>query len=176
MSTAFEEYDCDDAEEFGWRDFNYGPRWRSAIEGSPLADYEGHYPQAVRLAARFRKHVRLPRGRSLLFHGTSTPDAILSARHLKGGIGGVSFTRELHIACHYAMLGQFPEVSSAILVFDRDEMRRRGIVIEPYDEGHFEEIRADGSGLAEELAPYDLLPLRGILVSVHTIDPSKAAP
>jgi hypothetical protein len=170
--------DLMDARTLDIRSFDYGERWAGLINTSPLSDYKGHYAQAVRIAAGLRH--QLPRCRSLLFHGTPNPKAIIRAGGINAspfGFAGVSLTRSLHIAVHYALLERdAPEPTSAVLVFDRDELVRHGYRPYPVYEDHFEEIRAQGSGIAEEVVKYDFMPLRPFLLNVLRIAPIQVAP
>lgn len=82
------------------------------------------YRPEIAIAADLRKYV--PRQRSLLFHGSVTPCAILRSdciRYEHGGDAGVSFSRLLHVGVYWARLGRRPdENQGAIFVLDRDKV------------------------------------------------------
>jgi len=77
------------------------------------------------IAAELRKYV--PRQRAVLFHGTPCPCAILKSdcliyqRNLAEG--GIAFTRQLHVAVYWALLGRMAdEGQGAVFVLDRDKL------------------------------------------------------
>lgn len=149
--------------------YDYGARHANFIEKTRLNGYSGPYSDAMGVASALRHKV--PRARSLLFHGTTFVRSILSTRAIESSIAGVSFTRELHVAVHFALLihdepSEFKHFSrGAVLVFDRERMRA-DFQLRPVDEGDCEKVRAEGSGEAEELAAYNYIPLQPYLIGL----------
>ena len=86
------------------------------------------YSEAIKIAAELRKHV--PRQRAVLFHGTPYPCAILKSDFLicprNLAEGGIAFTRQLHVAVYWALLGRMvDERQGAVFVLDRDKLARK---------------------------------------------------
>lgn len=84
------------------------------------------YRPEIAIAAELRKYV--PRQRSLLFHGSVTPCAILRSDCIRCPESryediGASFSRLLHVGVYWARLGRRPdEGQGAIVVLDRDKL------------------------------------------------------
>ena len=83
------------------------------------------YRPEIAIAADLRKYV--PRQRSLLFHGSVTPCAILRSDCIRcsGDLNedGICFSRLLHVGVYWARLGRRPdENQGAIFVLDRDKL------------------------------------------------------
>ncbi len=83
------------------------------------------YSEAIKIAAELRKYV--PRQRAVLFHGTPYPCAILKSNsliyHRSLAEGGIAFTRQLHVAVYWALLGRMEdEQQGAVFVLDRDKL------------------------------------------------------
>jgi hypothetical protein len=83
------------------------------------------YAKAMKIAAELRKHV--PRQRAVLFHGTPYPCAILKSDRLiyqRSLVeGGIAFTRQLHVAVYWALLGRMKdEQQGAVFVLNRDKL------------------------------------------------------
>ena len=84
------------------------------------------YTEEIKIAADVRKFV--PRQRAILFHGTTHPCSILNSNRLiypqNHSEEGVSFTRQLHVAIYWALLGRMggDEKQGAVFVFDRDKL------------------------------------------------------
>lgn len=79
------------------------------------------YNKAIQLAKVARP--LLPRGRSLLYHGTRAPTQILRENVLlvpRVGIQAVSFSRQLHVAIYWATHKRENDKLGAVFVLDRD--------------------------------------------------------
>ena len=92
------------------------------------------FARAIAIAARYRHLV--PRGRSVLFHGTKHPRSIIREDGLVPRVPWeypvISFTRSLHVAVHFAMLQQDDEeATGAVVMLDR-ELLRHNYKLEPY--------------------------------------------
>jgi hypothetical protein len=86
------------------------------------------YLDAIKVSADLRKYV--PRHRAVLFHGTPYPCAILRSNSLiyerSLAEGGISFTRQLHVAVYWALLGRVEdEQQGAVFVLDRDKLAQK---------------------------------------------------
>jgi hypothetical protein len=83
------------------------------------------YLDAIKVSADLRRYI--PRQRAVLFHGTPYPCAILKSDFLiyprDLAEGGISFTRQLHVAVYWALLGRMgDEQQGAVFVLDRDRL------------------------------------------------------
>src|ERR1700757_1759825 len=81
------------------------------------------YNNAIQLAKMTRP--LLPRGRSLLYHGSRSPAQILRDNVLlvpAVGIPAVSFSRLLHVGIYWATLKRENEQIGAVFVLDREHL------------------------------------------------------
>jgi hypothetical protein len=84
------------------------------------------YRRAMQMDQRVRP--MLPKGRSLLFHGTRSPRQILSDNRLKVaevGVPAIFLTRMLHVAIYWATLKRERETLGGIFVFDKERLAQR---------------------------------------------------
>ncbi len=118
----------------------------------------------------------LPRGRSLLFHGTRQPCTILRENKLNyipiDSNNSISFSRMLHVAVHYARLSnpkqdgfRKDETYGAVLVLDRDRLCQ-DYAVKPY-QWHLRVTRFAGVYEGEEAVfRRDITDLHRYLVGV----------
>ena len=93
-------------------------------------DVDQRYLQRYYDAMQVDKLVRpmLPKGRSLLFHGTRSPWQILGENKIRiaeSGIPAVFLTRLSHVAVYWATLERESETVGAILVLDKERLAQR---------------------------------------------------
>ena len=110
------------------------------------------YRPEMAIAADLRKYV--PRQRSLLFHGSVTPCAILRSDCIRcsgdSNEDGVRFSRLLHVGVYWARLGRRPdENQGAIFVLDRDKLAE-DFRLEPYCWAGWEADKSQGDFEADE--------------------------
>jgi hypothetical protein len=133
------------------------------------------YDEAIQLAKLTRPF--LPRGRSLLYHGSRSPAQILRENVLlvpDVGISAVSFSRLLHVAIYWATLKRENELVGAIFVLDRDLLAHT-YKLEPFRDQIWHdcpERRARKSSEAEEqVRDRDVAGLNQFLVDVIWFSP-----
>jgi len=108
-----------------------GHPFKKGTSGNPRQPAQGprdkmtKYAADIKIAADVRSFV--PRQRSVLFHGTPHACAILRNDRLtysRGNIDeGLCFTRQLHIAIYWALMGRFKdEKLGAVFILDRDKL------------------------------------------------------
>jgi hypothetical protein len=118
----------------------------------------------------------LPRGRSLLYHGSRSPTQILRGNVLLSthfGTQAVSFSRLLHVAIYFATTKQENEKFGAVFVLDRDLLAQT-YKLELFRDPFFDEYpgRARKSSEAEEhVWGRDVVGLNQFLVDVIWFSP-----
>jgi hypothetical protein len=119
----------------------------------------------------------LPRGRSLLYHGSRSPAQILHDNALlvpDVGIPAVSFSRLLHVGIHFATTEREKEEVGAMFVLDRDRLAQT-YKLEPFRDGFWDdcpERQAQKSSEAEEQVRHrDVVGLNQFLVDVIWFSP-----
>jgi hypothetical protein len=133
------------------------------------------YNSAIKLAKIARP--LLPRGRSLLYHGSRSPAQILRDNALlvpEVGIPAVSFSRLLHVGIYWATLERENEQIGAVFVLDRDHLAQT-YKLEPFRDPVWEdcpETRARKSSEAEEQVRHrDVAGLSQFLVDIIWFSP-----
>ena len=128
------------------------------------------YDEAIQLAKVARPF--LPRGRSLLYHGSRSPTQILRGNVLLSthfGTQAVSFSRLLHVAIYWARMKQENEQFGAVFVLDRNLLAQT-YKLEPFRDPIWDdhpELRARKSSEAEEhVWGRDIVGLNQFLVDV----------
>jgi hypothetical protein len=133
------------------------------------------YNNAIKLAKIARP--LLPRGRSLLYHGSRYPTQILRENALQVpyvGIPAVSFSRLLHVGIYWATMERENEQIGAVFVLDRERLAQT-YKLEPFRDPVWEscpETRARKSSEAEEQVRYrDVAGLSQFLVDIIWFSP-----
>jgi hypothetical protein len=147
------------------------------------------YDEAIQLAKVARPF--LPRGRSLLYHGSRSPTQILRGNVLLSthfGTQAVSFSRLLHVAIYWATRKRENDQFGGVFVLDRDLLTQT-YKLEPFRDPIWDdhpERRARKSSEAEEYVwGRDVVGLNRFLVdviwfsadgSLHSIAERRAEP
>jgi hypothetical protein len=133
------------------------------------------YDEAIQLAKVTRPF--LPRGRSLLYHGSRSPAQILRENVLLSsevGTQAVSFSRLPHVAIYWATMKRENEQFGAVFVLDRDLLAQT-YKLEPFRDPIWDdhpELRARKSSEAEEhVWRQDVVGLNRFLVDVIWFSP-----
>jgi len=131
------------------------------------------FDEAIRLTNEARRLI--PRGRSLLYHGSRSPNEILRGNELRfsdAGLPVVSFSRLLHVGIYWATLKREAERLGAVFVLDRD-LLARNYRLEPFRDPIWDdepERRERRSSEAEEhVWGRDVVGLNKFLVDVMWI-------